>query len=226
MTITQHGIIIFSLGDNKESRRRTTARACNLGHPVTHFMPGWISHERQDLMRCYGAEVVLVSPEQDGFRGSIRMSEESAASRSDVFWLVSFRTAPAQRLTRPRLPGDMGPTGVSWPPPGRFCGWSWHRRDGDGSRALPRARNPDIRVYPVEPSESPTISTGHKMGEHRIQGISDEFIPAFVDLTRLDRVIAVSDGDSILMAQKLASSLGLAVGISPRCNFLGALMVQ
>lgn len=89
-----------------------------------------------------------------------------------------------------------------------------------------RARNPDTRVHPVEPAESPTISTGHKVGKHRIQGISDEFIPALVDLVVLDPVIAVSDGDSILMAQKLAASLGLAVGISSGCNFLAALKVQ
>ena len=64
------------------------------------------------------------------------------------------------------------------------------------------------------------------MGKHRIQGISDEFIPALIDLTLLDPVITVSDGDSILMAQKFASSLGLAVGICSGCNFLAALRVQ
>ena len=83
-----------------------------------------------------------------------------------------------------------------------------------------------IKIHPVEPSESPTLSTGHKVGKHRIQGISDEFIPALVDLSSLDRVIDVSDGDSILMAQKLAAKLGLAVGISSGCNFLAALKVQ
>jgi cysteine synthase len=65
-----------------------------------------------------------------------------------------------------------------------------------------------------------------KVGKHRIQGISDEFIPPIVDLDFLDEVIAVDDGDAILMAQQLASSLGLAVGISSGANFLGALMVQ
>ena len=69
---------------------------------------------------------------------------------------------------------------------------------------------PSVRIYPVEPLESPTLSTGHKNGQHRIQGISDEFIPPIVDLNVLDPVIAVHDGDSILMAQKLASKLGLA----------------
>ncbi|MGH9645160.1 MAG: pyridoxal-phosphate dependent enzyme, partial [Terriglobales bacterium] len=88
-----------------------------------------------------------------------------------------------------------------------------------------RSRNPKIKVHPVEPAESPTLSTGHKVGKHRIQGISDEFIPAIVDLASLDDVVPVSDGDSIIMAQKLAA-LGLAVGISSGCNFLAALMVQ
>jgi cysteine synthase A len=64
------------------------------------------------------------------------------------------------------------------------------------------------------------------VGKHRIQGISDEFIPAIVNLAELDRVIAVFDGDSILMAQKLAKSLALGVGISSGCNLLAALQVQ
>jgi cysteine synthase A len=89
-----------------------------------------------------------------------------------------------------------------------------------------RSKYPRIKIHPVEPAESPTLSTGHKVGKHRIQGISDEFIPAIVDLTELDEVIAVSDGDSILMAQKLAAKLGLAVGVSSGCNFLAALNVQ
>ena len=89
-----------------------------------------------------------------------------------------------------------------------------------------RKTHPLARVHPVEPAESPVLSTGCKVGTHRIQGISDEFIPAIVDLALLDRPIPVSDGDSILMAQKLAASLGLAVGISSGCNFLAALAVQ
>jgi cysteine synthase A len=89
-----------------------------------------------------------------------------------------------------------------------------------------RERNAKIRVHPVEPAESPTLSTGCKVGSHRIQGISDEFIPAIVDLAALDEVIEVADGDSILMAQNLAACLGLGVGISSGCNFLAALKAQ
>jgi cysteine synthase A len=81
-------------------------------------------------------------------------------------------------------------------------------------------------VHPLQPTESPTLSTGHKVGHHRIQGISDEFIPSILHLADLDSVVSVHDGDAILMAQKLAAGLGLAVGISAGANFLGALMVQ
>ena len=70
------------------------------------------------------------------------------------------------------------------------------------------------------------MSTGYRVGKHRIQGISDEFIPAIVKLDWLDEVIAVDDGDAICMAQALTRELGLAVGISSGANFLGALLAQ
>ena len=87
------------------------------------------------------------------------------------------------------------------------------------------ARGIDAKVYPLEPAESPTLSTGHKVGKHRIQGVSDEFIPSILRLDRLAPVIQVSDGDAIIMAQKLARELGLGVGISSGANLLGALQV-
>jgi len=64
------------------------------------------------------------------------------------------------------------------------------------------------------------------VGKHRIQGISDEFIPPIVKLEQLDAIVSVDDGDAILMAQKLARQLGLGVGISSGANLLGALTVQ
>lgn len=81
-------------------------------------------------------------------------------------------------------------------------------------------------MHPLEPAESPTLTTGYKVGSHRIQGISDEFIPAIVKLNDLDPVIQASDGDSIIMAQKLAQQLGLAVGISSGANVIGAIKLK
>ena len=89
-----------------------------------------------------------------------------------------------------------------------------------------REQNPAIRIHPLEPANSPTLSAGKKVGKHRIQGISDEFIPPIVDLAALDEVVAVDDGDAILMAQQLAAELGIGVGISSGANFLGALKIQ
>jgi cysteine synthase A len=89
-----------------------------------------------------------------------------------------------------------------------------------------KKRNRAVCIHPLEPKESPTISTGSKVGVHRIQGISDEFIPAIVDLKRLDAVVQASDGDSILMAQKIAKQLGLSVGISSGANLIGAILLQ
>ena len=89
-----------------------------------------------------------------------------------------------------------------------------------------REHDAAVRVHPVVPAESPTLSTGCKAGSHRIQGISDEFTPAIVQLKELSEVISIHDGDSILMAQKLANTLGLAVGISSGCNFLAAVRAQ
>lgn len=198
-----------------------------LGHPVTIFMPDWMSRERQDLIRAYGAEIVLVSAEEGGFLGSIRMSEELAARRSDVFLPRQFsncaNTEAHETTTGPEIWAQLLSAGLR---PDAFVAGVGTGGTVMGVGRYLRTRRSDIRIHPVEPAESPTISTGYKVGKHRIQGISDEFIPALVDLTLLDPVIAVSDGDSVLMAQKLASTLGLAVGISSGCNFLAALMVQ
>ena len=70
------------------------------------------------------------------------------------------------------------------------------------------------------------MSVGHRVGHHRIQGISDEFIPPIVHLEELDEIVDVHDGDAIIMAQHLATDLGLGVGISSGANFLGAVKVQ
>ena len=68
-----------------------------------------------------------------------------------------------------------------------------------GTGRFVRRRNPAIRIHPVEPSSSPNLTTGHRVGKHRIQGISDEFIPPIVDLSFLDAVISVDDGDDIVV---------------------------
>jgi cysteine synthase A len=88
-----------------------------------------------------------------------------------------------------------------------------------------KSLNSRVRIHPLEPAESPTLTTGHKVGTHRIQGISDEFIPPIVRLDQLDGILQAHDGDAILMAQKLSRQLGLAVGISSGANLIGAIQL-
>ena len=198
-----------------------------LGHPVTIFMPDWMSHERKDLIHSYGAEIVPVSREQGGFLGSIRMAEEFASRRRDVFLPRQFSNEANIRAhettTGPEIWEQLNSVGLQ---PDAFVAGVGTGGTVMGVGQFLRRQNPAIKVHPVEPAESPTLSTGRQVGKHRIQGISDEFIPPIVELSSLDEVIQVADGDSILMAQKLASSLGLAVGISSGCNFLAAVKAQ
>jgi len=198
-----------------------------LGHPVRIFMPSWMSRERTDLIHSYGAEIVPVSHEQGGFLGCVRLAEEFGASRSDVFLPRQFSNdaniQAHEQTTGPEIWSQLREVGLR---PSAFVAGVGTGGTVMGVGRFLRSRDSSVRVHPAEPAESPTLSIGHQVGKHRIQGISDEFVPQIVDLSFLNEVIAVCDGDSILMAQKLAANLGLAVGISSGCNFLAALKVQ
>ena len=198
-----------------------------LGHPVKIFMPDWMSQERVHLIRSYGAEVVSVTQAEGGFLGSIRRCEEFAASRNDVFLPRQFSN-PAnseahQETTAPEIWSQLLSVGKR---PQAFVAGVGTGGTVMGVGKYLQRLDPKIKIHPVEPAESPTLTTGCKVGNHRIQGISDEFIPEIIRLKELDEVISVSDGDAILMAQKMATTLGLAVGISSGCNFIAAIKAQ
>jgi cysteine synthase len=198
-----------------------------LGHDVKIIMPNWVSSERTNIIKSLGAEVKLMSREEGGFLGSIKLCEKIASEHTSVFLPKQFENcfnAEAHEKTTAReiwmqlqsleLTPDAFVAGV-----------------GTGGTVMGvgnylKKRNPAVCIHPLEPKESPTLSTGSKIGSHRIQGISDDFIPAVVDLKRLDAVVQASDGDSILMAQKIAKTLGLAVGISSGANLVGAILLQ
>jgi cysteine synthase A len=198
-----------------------------LGHPVTIFMPDWMSRERVDLILSLGAKVNPVTREQGGFLGSIRLTEELAKENENVFLPCQFSNeANVEAHFQTTGPEIWWQLNFSSLRPDAFIAGVGTGGTIMGVGNFLRKLYPDVKIHPLEPAESPTLSTGNKVGQHRIQGISDEFIPPIVKLDRLDKVISVHDGDGILMAQKLASHLGLAVGISSGANFIGALKVQ
>lgn len=198
-----------------------------LGHEVVIYMPDWMSQERVALIKSVGATIVPVSREQGGFLGSIRMTEELAQTEPHVFLPAQFandaNVEAHEKTTGPEIWWQLLSHSAR---PDAFVAGVGTGGTIMGVGRFLRVMNPQIKLHPLQPAESPTLSTGRKVGRHRIQGISDEFIPSILHLAELDSVVSVSDGDAILMAQKLASGLGLGVGISSGANFIGALMVQ
>lgn len=198
-----------------------------LGHPVKIIMPDWLSSERIAVIKSFGAAIELVSREEGGFLGSIRRTE--LMQHDDRVFLPKqfenmYNAEAHERTTGPEICQQLILSGSETP--FAFIAGVGTGGTVTGAGKYLKGRFPDIKIHPLEPAESPTLSAGRKNGTHRIQRISDEFIPAILDLKSLDRVIRVNDGDAILMAQKLGSELGLGVGISSGANLVGAMKVQ
>lgn len=198
-----------------------------LGHPVTICMPDWMSRERICLLESFGARIELVSREEGGFLGSIARCEAMAAIDKGVFLPDQFGNplnCEAHYLTTgPEIVRQMASQGLR---PDAFIAGVGTGGTVMGIGGYLKTVDANVKVHPLEPASSPTLSTGRKVGKHRIQGISDEFIPAIVNLNAMDGIVAVDDGDAIRMAQMLAWELGLGVGISSGANFLGAVKLQ
>jgi cysteine synthase len=198
-----------------------------LGHPVRIYMPDWMSRERVLVIQSLGAAVIPVSAELGGFLGSIRMADDFARETGRVFRPQQFDNAANVQAhyetTGPEISAQLATLGrtptafvAGVGTGGTVMGVAQHLRERFGK---------GIEAHPLEPANSPTLRTGHKVGRHRIQGISDEFVPSIVKLGTLGRIIDIWDGDSIVMSQRLANELGIAVGISSGANLLGALEI-
>lgn len=195
-----------------------------LGHPVQIYMPDWMSQERVLLLGSLGASITPISHDQGGFLGSIRAADDFAIRQANVFLPHQFANGDNveahYRTTGPEILDQLQQLGLE---PTHFVAGVGTGGTVAGVGRLFRERVPGVRVHPLEPANSPTMRTGICSGKHRIAGISDEFVPPILDLRELDEIVDVWDGDAILMAQKLASKLGLGVGISSGANLLGAI---
>lgn len=197
-----------------------------IGHPVRIYMPSWMSRERRLLVESLGAEIVLVTPEQGGFLGSIALADAYARDHGHSFRPSQFdsaaNVAAHARSTAPELLRQLAAIGKQ---PTAFVAGVGTGGTVMGVKHGFALAGVGAAIHPLEPANSPTLRRGHREGNHRIQGISDEFVPAIVDLAQLDRIIDVWDGDAILMAQRLSHELGLGVGISSGANLLGAIQI-
>ena len=198
-----------------------------LGHQVLIYMPDWMSEERKKMMSAFGAKLELVSREQGGFKGCLKAVEELKQKNAAIFTPHQFEnndnTMAHYYTTGPEVAAQLKMFD-------KTCD-AVIAGVGTGGTIMGLGKylktvNKNVKVYPMEPASSPTLSTGYQVGKHRIQGISDEFIPPILKLNELDDIIAVDDGDAIIMAQNLSRVLGLGVGTSSGANFIGAVKVQ
>jgi len=224
-TIRKGSIILEATSGNTGISFSAIGRA--LGHQVIIFMPDWMSRERIELIKSLGAKINLVSKEEGGFLGSINRAEDYAISNDNTFLPRQFSNEDNcdahYETTGPEIWWQMRFRSLK---PDAFVAGVGTGGTIMGVGKYLKEMHPQVKIHPLEPFNSPTLSTGHKVGKHRIQGISDEFIPPIVDLNFLDHIVSADDGDAILMAQKLASQLGIGVGISSGANFIGALKIQ
>ncbi len=191
-------------------------------NPVYIFMPDWVSKERIKIMELYGAKVTLVSKKEGGFLECINRANTLAKSingfTSNQFENKDNITAHYETTAKeiidkfPQIDSFISGVGTG----GTIMGVAKRLKE----------KNEKIKILALEPSSLPIISKGVKTGNHKIEGIGDEFMPKILDTNLIDDVILVEDIDAINMAKKLASKLGLGVGISSGANFLGAIMAN
>jgi len=222
--ISPEDVIVEATSGNTGIAFASIGRA--LGHPVKIIMPNWLSKERKDIISSLGAEVILVSKEEGGFLGSIAKSEKLAA-QGGVFLPKQFENCynaeAHEKTTGVEIYEQLASVGLK---ADAFVAGVGTGGTVMGVGNYLKSKDTHVKIHPLEPAESPTLSTGYKVGSHRIQGISDEFIPNIVKLDQLDETVQANDGDAIIVAQKLASQLGLAVGISSGANVIGAIKLN
>ena len=186
------------------------ALAAARGMRLIIAMPETMSIERRNLMKAYGAELVLTDGSL-GMKGAIARAKELAAEIPNSFIVGQF-TNPANPAVHEATTGPE----------------IWEATDGrvdifvagvgtggtvSGAGAYLKRMNPDVQVVAVEPASSPVLSEG-RAGAHKIQGIGAGFVPDTLDTAVYDEVITVADEDALNVGRELAAKEGLLVGIS------------
>jgi len=189
-------------------------------HKVHIFMPEWVSVERKKLMEMYGAEVHLISKEEGGFLKCIEEADKLALE------INGFR--PNQFSNYDNVLAHYETTGkeiINQLPDVKY----FVSGIGTGGTLIgigKRLKEKNVKIYAFEPDSLALITKGINKGEHKIEGIGDDFIPKIVDLDIIEDIFLINDLDSINMARKLAKELGLGVGISSGANLLASILLN
>ena len=191
------------------------------GYKAIIVMPDSMSAERINLMKAYGAQVVL-TPGAKGMAGAIEKANALAAEIPGSFIAGQFENpANAQAhydTTGPEIWADTdGNVDIL------VCGVGTGGTITGTGRYL-KAQNPDIRIVAVEPATSAVLS-GQEAGTHGLQGIGAGFIPKVLDTSILDEIIPVEDRDAFAAAKEFAANQGILVGISSGAALHAALLL-
>ncbi|MDE7453069.1 MAG: cysteine synthase A [Clostridia bacterium] len=188
------------------------------GYKVILTMPESMSAERRELIKAYGAEIVLTEAAK-GMAGAVQKAEELAKEKGGVI-LGQFSNPanPAAHFssTGPEIWADTD-GGVDILVAGVGTGGTL-----TGAGSFLKDKKPELRIIAVEPADSPVLSKG-VAGAHKIQGIGAGFIPQILDRELYDGVIAVESADAFNTAKELARCEGLLVGISSGAALWAAL---
>lgn len=191
------------------------------GYKCVLTMPETMSVERREILKSYGAEIVL-TPGAEGMSGAVKKAEELTKNTQGAFMPQQFKNQANPEVHRRTTAKEiLEQTG------GRIDAFVAGIGTGGtitGVGEVLKKHDPAIQVIAVEPAKSPVLSGG-KPGPHKIQGIGAGFVPEVLNRKIIDRIITVEDDDAINMAKALAKSEGLFVGISSGAAAWAALKV-
>ncbi|MDC2830236.1 cysteine synthase A [Limosilactobacillus mucosae] len=190
------------------------------GYHLIIVMPETMSVERRKLMQGYGAELIL-TPGAEGMKGSIAKAQELVDAKG-YFMPMQFEN-PANPAIHEATTGQeiIDAFGKDNLPDAFVAGVGTGGTLSGIGHALKQA-DPSIKVYALEPAESPVLKEG-KAGKHKIQGISAGFIPKTLDQDVYDGIIEVTSDDAIKTAQEVGHLEGFLPGISAGANIYGAI---
>lgn len=180
------------------------------GYKLILTMPDTMSVERRNLLKAYGAQVVL-TPGAEGMKGSIAKAEELAAEIPGSFIPGQFDNPANPRIhyetTGPEIWNDLdGQIDV-------FVAGAGTGGTITGVGRFLKEKNPDIKIIAVEPAGSPLLSEG-KAGPHGLQGIGANFVPSILDRSVIDEIITVTEEEAYAAGRLMASCEGTLVGIT------------
>ena len=221
-------------GDLKEGMPIVEATSGNTGisisalgayynHPVYIFMPDWASKERVELMKSFGANIILISREDGGFIKCVEEAKKLAKEKNGFLsnQFANIDNFKAHYETTGKEIIEQAPEEI-----GGFVSGVGTGGTLMGTTARLKEKFENMKTIAIEPDKMPIISQGKILRQHKIEGIGDDFVPDLVDKSKIDEIILINDEDAINMSRKLSKELGLGVGISSGANLIGSVLVN